>query len=70
MRKINASLQSRTAAVGGEAAVDSPNDTSERADHEHHARTAPSKAAPLSCCCGATKDRCADNSKSRDAPSK
>lgn len=40
---------------GGETAVESQTDTSNRVDHEHHTRAVPSKAAKSSCCCG-TKD--------------
>lgn len=40
---------------GGEAAVESRTDTSNRVDHGQRAHAAPSKPAESSCCCG-TKD--------------
>lgn len=55
---------------GGEAAAESRNDASERADHQHHAHAVPSKAAPSSCCCGATKESSPADQKSRSATSK
>lgn len=55
---------------GGEAAPESRNDASERADHDHHAHATPSKPAQSSCCCGANKDSRVDDSKSRNVVSK
>ncbi|MFH1340577.1 MAG: hypothetical protein ABIL01_05080 [Pseudomonadota bacterium] len=55
---------------GGEAAAESRNDAPERVDHQHHAHAAPSKAAPSSCCCGATKESSPADQKSRSATSK
>jgi hypothetical protein len=55
---------------GGETTAEPRNDASGRADREHHAHAAPSKAAPSSCCCGATKENSPVDQKSRSATSK
>ncbi len=60
---------SKHGCCGGEVVAEARNDASERADHEHHAHAAPSKAAPSSCCSGATKDGRADDPKSRNVVS-
>lgn len=67
---LASTITAKHGCCGGEATAESRNGAAERADYEHHARAAPSKAAPSSCRCGATKESSPADQKSRNATSK